>query len=125
MLHIDHSQILIKDLRIFAHHGALPQERTVGAYFIINVGISTDLSRAMKSDALDDTISYAEVFEVIKTEMAVPSALLERVAGRICDAIFDHFPTADTIHLEILKENPPMGAQCRGAGVSLTISNKP
>lgn len=93
----------------------------MGAYFIINVSISTDLSQAMMSDALKDTISYAEVFDIIKTEMAIPSALLERVASRICHAVFNHFPTSDSIHIEILKENPPMGAECAGAGVSLTV----
>jgi len=111
--------ILIRSLKIFAHHGVLPQERTVGAYFIINLSIETDFTRAMDTDELEGTISYAEVYEVVKTEMAVPSNLLEHVAGRICMALFERFPSAEAIHLEILKENPPMGADCAGAGISV------
>ncbi len=116
------SQIIIKELKIFAHHGVLPQERVVGAYFIMNIAIETDFTAAMKDDVLSGTISYAEVLEVVKKEMATPSQLLEHVAGRICQALFRQFPTAQAIHLELMKENPPMGADCRGAGVSIDIT---
>ena len=107
---------------MFAYHGVLPQERVVGANYILNIAIDTDFSRAMETDALEGTISYAEVYETIKDEMAVPSQLLEHVAGRICRTLFDRFPAAQAIHLEILKENPPMGADCRGAGVSIDVT---
>ena len=115
-------QVRLKDVKIYAYHGVLPQERTVGAYFIINLAIETDFSRAMESDELSGTISYADVYETMKAEMAVPSKLLEHVAGRICRALFDRFSTVQAIHLEILKENPPMGADCCGAGVTVDVS---
>ena len=116
---IDCSGITLKGIHLFAHHGVLPQERAVGAYFTLNLRIQTDFSRALATDDLAGTISYADVFEVVKAEMAVPSQLLEHVAGRICQALFDRFPAAEAIHLELLKENPPMGADCAGAGVAL------
>ncbi len=75
----------------------------------------------MKTDELEGTISYASVFDVVKQEMAIPSRLLEHVGGRICQALINRFPTATAIHLEIIKENPPMGADCRGAGVALDV----
>lgn len=115
-------QVLLKDIRLFAHHGVLPQERAVGAYFILNIALDTDFSQAMTTDELTATISYADVFHVVRQEMAVPSRLLEHVAGRICQALLHHFPTAHAVHLELLKENPPMGAECAGAGVRLTVT---
>lgn len=121
MLHVDNSQVLLEDIKIYAYHGVLPQERVVGAYYIINIGIETDFSQAMDCDDLSGTISYAEVYDIIKAEMEIPSQLVEHVAGRICRAIFDRFPSAKAVHLKILKENPPMGADCRGAGVSLSV----
>ena len=93
----------------------------MGAYFILNLSVQTDFSRALATDELDGTISYVDLFELVKGEMAIPSRLLEHVAGRICRVLFDSFPTAESIHLEILKENPPMGAECAGAGVSLDV----
>ena len=122
MYELRSQQVWLKDVKIYAYHGVLPQERVVGAYFIINIGIESDFSRAMETDELDGTISYAEVYSIIKAEMDIPSRLIEHVAGRICRALFDRFPAAEAIHLEILKENPPMGADCRGAGVSVDVS---
>ena len=118
------SKIILKDIRIFAHHGVLPQERTVGAYFILNLSVQTDFSRALLTDDLDGTISYADLFDLVKVEMATPSRLLEHVAGRICRAIFHRFPAATSVHIELLKENPPMGADCAGAGVSLDATRE-
>ena len=100
----------------------LPQERAVGAYFIINLAIDVDCLQAMESDALTGTISYADAYEVIKAEMRVPSKLLEHVGSRICQALLDHFPMATAIHLELFKENPPMGADCPACGVRLSVT---
>lgn len=117
-------KVLLKDVRLYGYHGVLQQERVVGANYILNIAIDTDFSKAMETDALEGTISYAEVYETIKAEMAVPSQLLEHVGGRICRALFDRFPATQAIHLEILKENPPMGADCRGAGVSIDVTRE-
>lgn len=122
MYELRSQQVRIANLKLFAYHGVLPQERVVGAYYIINIGVAADFSRALESDALEDTLSYAGVYEVVKAEMAVPSKLLEHVAGRICRAVLERFPTAEAVTLEILKENPPMGADVRGAGVYLEMS---
>ena len=115
------TSIFIRNMRIRARHGVMVQERTVGADFVVNVRIDGQLQAAMHSDALADTISYADVADIIRTQMAQPSALLEHVAGRICQALFDQLPLAQTIHLEITKLNPPMGIDCDGAGFSVEI----
>lgn len=96
----------------------------MGAFFIINLSVQTDFRRAMETDELEATISYADIFEVVKAEMAIPSRLLEHVAGRICRAILQCFPAAEAVHLELLKENPPMGAECAGAGVCLEMTRE-
>ena len=113
--------VYIRDLRIFAHHGVLPQERTVGAYFILNLCVEADISKAMLTDAIEDTISYAELLHIVQSEMATPSALLEHVAGRIARAILHSFPQARAVNIDIMKQNPPMGADCAGAGVAITM----
>lgn len=118
------NKIVIKGLKLYAFHGVMEQERTVGSYFIIDVEVTTDFSFAMKTDELCGTISYADIFETIKQEMAVPSKLIEHVGGRIVKAIIDKFQNVSAVRLKILKENPPMGADCRGAGIEITINNK-
>jgi dihydroneopterin aldolase len=111
--------ILINGLRIYAYHGVLPQERKVGAYFTLDLRLETDFGQAMETDRLDGTISYAEVCEVVRREMATPSQLLEHVGGRIIQALHRQFPNISGIKLRLLKDNPPMGADLRGAGIEI------
>lgn len=76
--------ISVKGLRIYAHHGVMEQERKVGNDFEVNIELDVPASdRAMVTDNLADTVNYARVVEIVKHEMATPSALIERVAGRI------------------------------------------
>lgn len=111
------TQIVLQQVRIYAHHGVLPQERKVGAWFVLDVQLDVDFSEAMRTDQLAATVSYADVFGLIKAEMATPSQLLEHVAGRIASAIFARFALVTRVYVKLVKENPPIGAECAGAGV--------
>lgn len=114
-------KIIIKGLRLYAYHGVMEQERKIGADFTIDCEVGTDFSNAIDTDNLEDTISYADVFATIKREMSQPSRLLEHVAGRITKAILHEYSNATSVRLRLLKENPPMGADCQGAGVDVTM----
>ena len=117
------NKIIIEGVRLYAFHGVMEQERTIGAYFIIDAEVTTDFSAAMATDELSGTISYADIFETIKREMSVPSKLIEHVGGRIANAIIDGFANVSAVRLKILKENPPMGADCRGAGIEIAVNS--
>jgi dihydroneopterin aldolase len=110
--------IHLKGLQFYAYHGVLPQERQTGSYFYINLSIKTDFSQASQTDNLEGTISYADIFEAIKSEMNIPSSLLEHVCERISKRLFNDFPTIEEINIELNKENPPMGACVKSVGVS-------
>lgn len=113
------SYILLQNLKFHAYHGVLPQERLTGNDYVVDLRIKYDISEALTSDDVNDTLNYAEVFQLVAQEMAVPSALVERVAGRIGDRLFRRFPIIEEVELKIVKQNPPMGADCKGAGVEV------
>ena len=113
--------IFMKNVRFHACHGVMPQEQAIGADFLISVRIGYDFSKAINTDDVSDTISYADVYELIKQEM--PSKLLEHVAGRIVNAIKKAFPDISSVELSLTKENPPMGADSDGAGVEIHWSS--
>lgn len=117
------SSIFISDLRLYAYHGVLPQERLVGGEYVVSLRVHYDFSRAMETDCVDDTLNYADLCALVGREMDVPSLLLEHVAGRIVRSILDQWPEATAIDLRITKVNPPMGADCGGAGVELHFIN--
>jgi dihydroneopterin aldolase len=55
--------------------------------------------------------------------MAVPSNLLEHVAGRIAKAVMSAYPEILSVDIKLTKTNPPMGADCKGAGVEIHLIN--
>ena len=117
------SRIFIAGLRMRACHGVLPQERIVGGDFEVNLSVEYDITRAMATDDVADTLSYADLSDLVRREMAVPSNLLEHVAGRIAKAIIGRWPQVQSVSLSITKLNPPMGADCDGAGVERHLIN--
>lgn len=115
------SYVHIDGIRLHARHGVLPQEQLTGNDYIINVRASYDISRAMQTDDVADTLNYAEVYNIIKEEMSIPSKLIEHVAGRIADRLMDSYSQISSVMLHITKCNPPMGADCNGAGVEILV----
>lgn len=119
------SKIYLEDIKIYAYHGVLPEENIIGTYYILNTELHTDLWKAAESDDLNDTISYADINDVIHNEMKIKSKLLEHVAGRIIAALHKKFPQIDYIKLKITKTAPPMKGEMRGASIELEQSFKP
>lgn len=117
------SKIYLRNVRFHAFHGVLPQEGIVGNDYLVNLVLDYDFSSAMKTDDLQGTLNYAEVYQKVREEMAVPSKLLEHVAGRIAHRLFSDFPEIQRLQLSITKVNPPMGADSDGAGVEVVLTN--
>lgn len=97
----------------------MPQEQQVGGEFLVSVRVGYPFAAAMESDEVADTLSYADLYELVREQMSIPSQLLEHVAGRIVKAIQTQYPLATSVALKITKKNPPMGADCQGAGVEV------
>ena len=121
---LNHSTIYIRRLRLYAFHGVAEQEQRVGAQFEVSLRVHYNIKRAAESDNLADTLSYASLCETIRKQMAQPSRLLEHVAGRIAQAIFEEFTGVRAIDVEITKLNPPMGADFDGAGIEAHFTNE-
>ena len=117
------SKIYLRNVRFHAFHGVLQQEGIVGNDYLVNLVLDYDFSSALKTDDLQGTLNYAEVYQKVREEMAVPSKLLEHVAGRIAHRLFSDFPKIQKLQLSITKVNPPMGADSDGAGVEVVLTN--
>ena len=118
---ITQSSIQLHEMRFYAYHGVMEQERRVGGQYLVTLCVKSDLSRAVVSDSVADTVNYAVLYEVVAREMAQPSQLLEPVAGRVAQRVLDDFPQVEQLSIRITKCNPPMGADCQGASVTLEV----
>jgi len=121
---LEESYIYLNDARFYAYHGVLPQEQEVGQEFLVSARAKVDVSAAIEHDMVEVTLDYGVLYDIIKREMAIPSQLVERVAGRIGESVFNAFPKVTELVLKITKLNPPFGGDCGGAGVELHLINE-
>ena len=108
-------------MKFFAHHGCFDEERTIGNYFIVDFAAQTDMKAASESDALEDALNYQLIYDIVKEEMAVPSHLLEHVAGRILKHFRREFPEVTSATVSISKLNPPLGGEVGASRVTMSL----
>lgn len=113
------SKIIFENLKIYAYHGVLPEEKILGTYYFLNLEILADLEKATESDDLKDTINYAEINNILHQEMEISSQLLEQVIGRIIRKIKNNFPQISFIKIKLTKTSPPMKGEMDGVSVEI------
>lgn len=115
----------LEAIRVRAFHGLLPQEQKLGQDFLVSLRlqiVNAAAASAFLDDEFESTIDYTKAYELIRREMAVPSRLLEHVAGRILCAVFEEFPSVQSVEVKIRKLAPPIeGFDGPGAGVYLKL----
>ncbi len=111
--------IELRNIHLYAHHGVMPQERTIGAWFTIDIKLKINDHSCVYSDSIENTVSYADVYEIIKAEMSIPSNLLEDVCRRIMSRLFDNFASVTDISITLVKDTPPMSGDRLSAAVTL------
>ena len=101
--------IFVTGLLIHAHHGVMDHEEKVGQRFIIDLDITLDLSDAVRSDKLADTVSYSAIVETATQAFTSRSyRLVEAAAGSIADAILSTFPRIASIRVTVHKPHAPL-----------------
>ena len=111
-------EILLKDVMIYARHGVLPEERITGNQYRVNVTLRIDASWFDPSlDDLSSTISYADVYDLLKSVMSKPRALLESVAVNFASQAKDRWPNVKSGEIEIIKTVPPIEGMIGEAGI--------
>jgi len=111
--------VLVENIRVYAYHGCLSQETQIGSDYLVNVSVKANLSKASTSDNLEDTVDYVHINYILKEEMATPSKLLEHVAKRINQRIFEELPSVKNSKVAVSKINPPINGDVEKVTVVL------
>jgi len=109
--------IELKGMQFYAFHGVSSQEAKVGNNFIVDVLYGLPLHDVFSTDNIEDTISYATMYEYIKKEMDIPSKLLETVTARIMQVLKRHFNQLTYLKIKLTKLNPPIEGEIYSASV--------
>ena len=101
-------KIYLKNIKIYAYHGCMEEERKIGSDYLVNLVVHTDLSLSCKSDELRDTVDYVALLDIVKNQMKKRANLLENVADRVVNKIISKFPSVRKAVVKIAKLNPPI-----------------
>lgn len=113
--------VRLNGMEFYAYHGCLESERRDGNRFRVDIEYDYDMGRAASSDDLSEAVSYADIYGIVKQQMAVPSNLLENVAYRILEAIKAAFPKITSASVTVTKFNPPVGGETGSASVTYSF----
>ncbi len=116
--------IKVENIHVYAYHGCLKEETVIGSDYRVDLEVEADLQTSAKTDDLSDTVDYVFLNKVIKEEMAIPSKLLETVAKRIIDRIFNESKKVNTAEVSVSKINPPIGGDVEKVTIVLKETRK-
>lgn len=113
-------KIVLEGCCFYGYHGAFKEEQTLGQIFLVDLELSVDLQAASLSDQLTDTVHYGMVFDSVRQLVEGGKfILIERLAGAICEQLFNEFPPIEAIKVAIKKENPPIAGHYKAVGIEL------
>ena len=113
-------KILISNLKIYAYHGVLDEEKANGQYFIFDIDAFVDISVPCKTDNVGDTVNYALMVERI-TEIFTSQKddLVERAAQRVADGLFAEFERISALRILLKKPDAPIDADFDWVGIEI------
>lgn len=117
-------EIIVDGLELYAYHGVLPEEKTLGQPFLLDLRVTVGSCPGARSDQVEDTIDYTEVIDVVAAVVTEECFnLLERLADAVARAILEGFPV-DRVDVRVSKPRPPIPCTLRGVGVRLELSRE-
>ena len=116
-------QIVLTGIHGFGYHGLFEQERKDGQDFFVDLALSVDLSAPAQSDAIEDTVNYAEITDLVVQEITTnPVNLIEKLAARIAERVLNQHIKVQSVVVTVHKPQAPVAAQLKDIAVVITRS---
>jgi dihydroneopterin aldolase len=103
------TKLLLKKMIFYGYHGVFSGERELGQQIEVDVELDADFTAAGRTDDLERTINYSEVYQLVKTVVEEEQYnLIEAIARAILEKIH-HAYEVDRITVRVRKPQPPVG----------------
>ena len=110
--------ITIRDIKVFAHHGVLPEEKEQGQEFLIDVEIALE-EGVPCADDLETTVDYAEVAGAVAgIATSRRYELLETLASELVDHLLVQ-QGVKAASVTVKKPRAPMPVEVGWVGVTI------
>ena len=107
-------RIILNDLGFYGYHGLFSEEEKLGQRFVIDLQCGVDLSAAGNTDTIGHTVSYADIYDVVReTFEGRRTRLIEALSHNIVPALFEAFSDIEWIIIRVRKPEAPI-AMVRG-----------
>ncbi len=114
-------KIRLNNIRVHANHGCLKEEAIIGSDYRVDLEVVANLSKPSISDRLSETVDYVHLNDIVKEEMHIKSNLLEHVAKRILNRIFNELSQVSNAEVTVSKINPPIGGDVESVSVTMQV----
>lgn len=113
--------IHIRNMEFYGYHGVLQEESVLGQRFRASVSIAVDTKKAGKTDHVEDTVSYVDIYNLCKEIIEGERYnLIEAVAERIAEKILSKFENmVFGCRVEIIKPDPPIPGHYKEVAVEI------
>jgi dihydroneopterin aldolase len=112
------TSIELKDIRLYGSHGVYHGESKTGNIYQIDLCVKYEEGSA-NFNTINDTISYVELYEILRQRMQSPTALLEKLCNEIIAQIRQQYPFIAEAGISIYKLQAPIQNFEGKVGVSL------
>ncbi|WP_432713024.1 dihydroneopterin aldolase [Pedobacter sp.] len=109
--------VALRDVKFFALHGYYAEEQLIGHQFLVSASVT--FLPAENSEALQHTVNYEVLNNIMGEEMKKTQQLLETVVKNMLNKILAAFPFLLTIEVGIKKLNPCMPGEVNHSFVQL------
>ncbi|KAH1040291.1 hypothetical protein J1N35_042034 [Gossypium stocksii] len=113
-------KLILRGLKFHGFHGVKSEEKKLGQKFLVDVDAWMDLRSAGKSDLLSDTISYTDIYRIVKEVVEGQSRdLLESVAQMIASKIFTNHSQISAVRVKVGKPHVAVHGSLDYLGVEI------
>lgn len=114
-------RIFLNNLGFFGFHGVMPEETRLGQRFFLDLTCGVDLKPAGETDQLGTTVSYAEIYDVVKKAFeSKPFKLIEALAEHIAERLFFSFAGIEWVTVRVRKPEAPIPMVSGDVGIEIT-----
>jgi 7,8-dihydroneopterin aldolase/epimerase/oxygenase len=100
--------IHLTNIRCYGYTGYLPEEQVLGQWFEIDVSLWVDLSKAGKSDAIEDTLDYRKAIATIQHLVKTSKfSLVEKLADAIASSLLE-LEKVNQVNVKLSKPGAPI-----------------
>ena len=117
-------KIIIKGIEVFAYHGALSEENSLGQRFTIDITMKKNIRKACVNDTLEDTVHYGFVHDdVVTLTKNNKFKLIEKLAEELAKMIVEKYGVKE-VTVSIEKPNAPINGIYKYVAVEIARSKK-